>query len=220
MNRKTFLKTAIGSAAALAAPNILRTKLEQPRAIPSEFAFGGEFKFREITFYKHPSKAGISSFFRSIFKKHASDKNLSCYLINREDRYYAASGNFRTMRDIPNDLTNGLKQIQWPSLVMIDEFESFNEFLCIKNALMGNPNLSILISKRQNGWSGPWPCDKIINFTRRDEEEKGTLFGPWTHRCELVAQRKKIEFGDERCQFFRKGTGKEFEILGTLRPLT
>ena len=68
MNRKSFLKTSLGSLAALSLPfNAQAAPIST--GIKSEFAFGGEFKFGELSLYLHRPKSGITQLLHSIVGK-------------------------------------------------------------------------------------------------------------------------------------------------------
>ena len=69
MNTRTFLKTSLGSLAALTLPfESQAAPLASPTGIPSEFAFGGEFRFGELSLYVHRPEVDIRKFFQSIWR--------------------------------------------------------------------------------------------------------------------------------------------------------
>ncbi len=121
----------MGSLAALTLPFEAQAT-PVPTGIPSEFAFGGEFKFGELSLYLHSDQEAMNSFFNSV----ACSLNPSCLLFS-----HWATRNLRAYLALKPSAQRNL---------LIFEKVSGDDILAIKDFLVRNPKHIALCATASN----------------------------------------------------------------------
>lgn len=198
MNRNTFLKTALGSAAALSLPAAAQfidyQQVTSPviGGVKSRFAFGGQFNFGEVTLYQHLPGQEMGNFWESL---RGDIKGPDRQIHLRAD--LCQQNIFRRVNCLAEEPDGKVIILSWG-------IASYEEVLKLAEIVKRLPNVTAVCATTSREYKMKLFADNVIDFSAHKD-------GLASHKCELI-KRRRINLDGTIKQFSQAADGEFYNV--------